>query len=134
MGGPGSGHSSKRTTLPRAARPGWLKRMDGRSTLTRELHERLAAIADDLGGLDQVSAIERSLIERFIHSEGLAAQIEEAARDGEDFDCARYLALVDRVVRIAQALGLRRRMKPTEDLHAYMRRKAAEKEGGVGGS
>jgi len=116
VGGPTSGVSKKRTAVPRAAQPGWLKRMDQRSRVARALHERLAIIGEDLGGLDQLSGIQRSLLERFLHAEALAAELEERARNGQPFDVGRYLAITDRVVRLAHSLGLQRRPRNAKTL------------------
>jgi len=85
--------------------------MDQRSRIARALHERLAVIGDDLGGLPELSGIQRSLLDRFVHAEALAAQIEERARKGEPFDTGQYLAVVDRVLRLGQTLGLHRKAK-----------------------
>lgn len=111
VGGPTSGVSKKRTVVPRAARPGWLQRMDQRSRVARALHDRLAVIGDDLGGLTELTGIQRSLLDRFVHAEALATQIEDRARAGEPFDTGQYLAVVDRVLRLGQALGLQRKAK-----------------------
>lgn len=111
MGGPSSGVSRKRSVLPRRARPGWLRRMDQRSRVARALHDRLLVIGDDLGGLAELSGIQRSLLDRFLHAEALAAQIEERARNGEPFDTGQYLAIVDRVLRLGSTLGLQRKAK-----------------------
>lgn len=116
MGGQGSGISRKRTMVPRRSRPRWLKRMDQRSAVARAMHERLATIGDDLGGLDQMSGIQRSILERFIHTEALAAEVEKAVRDGEPFDCGKYLAITDRVLRLGQTLGLNRKAKRVPSL------------------
>lgn len=90
--------------------------MDQRSRVARALHERLAVIGDDLGGIDQMSGIQRSLLERFIHAEALAVEIEDRARKGEPFDTGQYLTIVDRVLRIGQTLGLHRKAKQVPTL------------------
>jgi hypothetical protein len=111
MGGRMSGTSRKRRTLPRVARPGWLKRMDQRSRIARALHDRLALIGDDLGGLDAMSGLTRSVLERFVHVEALLQQHEQSAREGKAFDMQAYLALYDRVLRTASTLGFERRKR-----------------------
>jgi len=125
MGGRGSGVTRKRTTLPKRVRPGWLKRMDQRSRVARGLHDRLHQIGDDMGGADNMPALARSLTERFVHVEALVQQHEQAAREGKPFDTQAYLALLDRVVRIASTLGLERRARPVPNLHEYMAAKAS---------
>lgn len=132
MGGQGSGQrpgggqlKPHRAQLPRKLRPGWLKRMDQRSRIAQTLHARLAEIGGDLGGIEDLTGIQRSLLERFIHAEALAAQIEERARDGCEFDVSQYLAIADRVLRIGQTLGLHRKAKRVPSLAE----KLAEQEG-----
>lgn len=122
MGAKGSGTSRKRVTVPKYARPGWLRRMDQRSRTARALSTRLVGIADDLGGLDHLSGIQRSLLERFIHAEALAVNLEENARDGTEFDIGHYLAVVDRVVRLGQTLGLTRVAKRVPSLQELLSR------------
>ncbi len=90
--------------------------MDRRFALARSLEQRMLTIGDDLGGLDTLSGIQRSLLERFIHVEALAVKIEGTARAGEPFDTSQYLAAVDRVLRLGQTLGLHRVPKRTPSL------------------
>jgi hypothetical protein len=134
MGGPGSGPPSgsgqlkpHKARLPKRQRPGWLKRMDQRSRIAQMLHSRLATISDDLGGLPELTGIQASLLERFVHAEALAAQIEERARNGSEFDVAQYLAITDRVLRLGVALGLHRKAKRVPTLPEYIAQKAHEK-------
>jgi hypothetical protein len=120
VGGKRSGVSRKRAVVPKYARPGWLRRMDQRSRAARALSTRLLGIADDLGGLEHLSGIQRSLLERFIHAEALAVSLEESARGGEEFELAHYLAVVDRVVRLGMTLGLTRAAKRMPTLREYI--------------
>jgi hypothetical protein len=118
--------SRKRKTLPARARPGWLKRGDGRSVLYRALHTRLAELGEQYGGLDALSAMERSLIERVVHVEALIGQAELQMRSGKQVSIQNYLALVDRLHGIGKTLGLKRVVKQAEKLHDYMARRASE--------
>jgi hypothetical protein len=129
MSGKAGMTSRKRKTLPARARPGWLKRGDGRSQIYRALHDRLAELGEQYGGLESLSAMERSLIERVIHVEALIGQFEIHMRAGKTVDVQRYLALIDRLHGIGKTLGLKRVAKPTETLHgalAALRAKPAE--------
>jgi hypothetical protein len=109
----------RKARLPRQMRPGWLKRMDQRTLVAKSLHDRMAGISDDLGGMAELSCIQHSILERFIHSEAIAQQIEERARNGQEFDLGQYLAVVDRVQRLGQTLGLRRVAKQLSPLEQY---------------
>lgn len=110
----------RKARLPRQMRPGWLRRMDQRTLVAKSLHERLAGIAADMGGMDSLSCIQHSLLERFIHTEAVAAQIEERARNGEEFDLGQYLAVVDRVQRLGATLGLHRIARKVPTLQEYL--------------
>ncbi len=127
MGGKGSGQqtSVRAKRLPRTLRPGWMKRMDQRFRVARQLNERLAGVGTDLGGLEQLTTIERAMVERFIHTDALASQIEERARSGQAFDVGQYLTVVDRVLRIGQVLGTQRRARPLPRALEYAAQVAA---------
>jgi hypothetical protein len=99
--------------------------MDQRSRVARALHDRLQAIGADFGGLDELSALQRSLLERAVHVEGLIEQHEARIRQGGEFNPADYLALLDRLVRLSVTLGIERRAKPLQDLRTYLASKAA---------
>ena len=117
MGGSGSGVlSPRRIRLPRKFRPGWLRQIDQRTRVAQQLNERMAGIADDLGGLEALSTIQRALLERFVHVDALASQAETQVRSGQPIDLARYLALTDRVWRLGTTLGMHRAPKPRASL------------------
>jgi hypothetical protein len=102
--------------------------MDQRSRVARALHDRLAVIGDDLGGLGELSGIQRSLLDRFIHVEALATQIEDRARAGESFDTGQYLAVVDRVLRLGMALGVSRKAKRVPTLAEVLAQQSGPQE------
>jgi hypothetical protein len=94
--------------------------MDQRSSLARQLHSRLLGISDDQGGSEAMSVIARSLAERYVHAEALAVAIEARAAAGEQFDTPQYLAILDRLARLGQALGLERKARPVQSLAEYI--------------
>lgn len=116
MGGKNSGTSRKRTTLPNRYRPNWLTKLDQRSALARGLHDHIVGIADDLGGIESLSVIQRDLTQRYVHACALATEIEGKAREGQPFDTGQLLAIYDRITRLAQAIGIQRRQRPVRDL------------------
>ena len=118
--------SPRKAKLPRHLRPGWLKRMDQRLSQAKQLNERMAGIGNDLGGLDNLSAIENVLVEKLVHVNALASQIEERARAGQPFDVNQYLCVVDRVLRLGQVLGTQRRARPVPRALEYAAQVAAE--------
>ncbi|MBS0375322.1 MAG: hypothetical protein JSR73_12145 [Proteobacteria bacterium] len=102
-----------KTVLPTKARPGWLTKMDQRSALARALLARLSAVEAQLG---ELTPIERSLAERWIHMEAMTIRMETDMRDGKDFDVGKYLATIDRLHGLARTLGLKRRANSAKTL------------------
>jgi hypothetical protein len=107
----GQGESRKRATVPVKFRPLWLKRSDQRRTEIRVLTARMAAIASDLGGYEDLSSVRQSLLERFAHCEGLILGIESRARESKPIDLQAYLALIDRLIRLSVTIGLDRKSR-----------------------
>lgn len=117
VGGKGSGGARpvnpRKAQLPAKYRPGWLKRMDQRSEIARALNGRLIEITQQLGGFDDLSPMELSLIDRWIHIEAMASQFELRVREQQmkPAEVPTYLALVDRLHGIGKSLGLRRKAR-----------------------
>lgn len=108
MAGKVGGIRRKRIKLPKAARAGWMSRQDNRERDARERNAHYVSIATDLGGIENLSMLKRSLLERFIHAQAIVAQIEGDMRECRSVDIAHYVMVTDRVIRLAQALGLDR--------------------------
>lgn len=116
---PGVMHK-RRSRLRQRVVPGWTGRLDGRGAVARAIKVRELELHAHLG--EDVSAIERSLLERLLHVEMLAAKQEFLATTGAaTFDVEQYLAIVDRVVRLSSVVGLRPRARLADDLDAYLR-------------
>jgi hypothetical protein len=83
-------------------------------------------LADDLGGLDRLSAMERELIE---NTAILGAMLKDAAAaylSGESVDLAEFMALTNAQRRLLADLGLERRLRDvTPDLSMIIREAAA---------
>jgi hypothetical protein len=85
--------------------------LDGRTTVAKAVDRMTAAIHRDLGGIDQLSAIERSLVGAYV---GMALALEDMnARlaAGEAIDRAVHAQSTSTLVRIASRLGLQRRAR-----------------------
>ena len=87
-------------------------RAEHRSLASNGTFDRLVSdIEDDLGGRDQLSAIERTLIEGYAGA-AVALQDMNARRTlGQPVDLSQHAQAVSAMVRIASRLGLHRRMK-----------------------
>jgi hypothetical protein len=121
--------SGKGTTLPKRLRPGGLRSLDGRSAVYRELHTDYLSVADQLGGEEQLSPVQRWLAESLVFSNAWRRRLEHEAIKTKALDVQRYVALVDRVHGITKTLGLRRVPKPAQTMEgalAALREKAAD--------
>lgn len=125
----------KRQTVPTLYRPNFMALMDGRLEITKALHARYDAIATDLGGIDALSTIQRSLLERFIWLEASVSKLE--AEMGTASDAVLAAAIMDKWTRacasllnFAKTLGLHR-IKKKVDLKDYIANGHADGAGGV---
>src|SRR4029450_6286737 len=66
----------KAATLPAKFNPNFVDTLDGRSLLARALRQRFQAIAGDLGGECELSALKSSLLERLVWLEAMLSKIE----------------------------------------------------------
>jgi len=123
MGGPGSGVSKKRKTLPRQFRRGAIAKADQRAREVRVYVDRLRQLHEDQGGESQLPATLHSVAERFVFTESIVAKIEAAAWNGGAVEYERYFAAVTTLLRLADRLGYQRRARPLPSLHEYLRSK-----------
>jgi hypothetical protein len=98
----------------------------------------IAEIEKDLGGHDQLSAIERSLVEGYGSSALLLQNLTYRLARGEDISIAEHATTCSAMVRIASRLGLKRVAKDinaTPDLQSYLAQEAdaAEHSNGLNG-
>src|SRR5262249_24545049 len=70
-----------------------------------------AAIEADLGGADQLSAIERNLIQAFAGAAVTLHHLNARLMAGEEINLAQHAQAVTAMVRVASRLGLQRRQK-----------------------
>ncbi len=102
------------------------------------LREREAEILRDLGGEAGASAVRRELVTRFVQAsaiaDSLAANIViggvSTAKGRTRAATTTFLAVLDRIQRLAQTIGLERRAKPTAGIREWadraLREQAAE--------
>lgn len=90
------------------------------------LCEREAAIFSDLGGAEEVSTTKRELIVRFVQASAIADQLAgqivqggvTSAKGRPRAAVSLYLQVIDRVHRLAVAIGLERQSRPVHPLDA----------------
>lgn len=122
--------------LPRSYEQGFLNKLDRRTEIARQLKHSYTAIADDLGGEEQLSHVKRSLVERFVFLEAVLQGIErniaqtrinaveEVAKDparreelqreavkAEAELISRWIQAVNSAQGLAKVLGTERRAK-----------------------
>ena len=112
--------------MPDKHSPGWLETLDHRTALARDLHARYREVCKDLGGVDSLSYMQRSLIERGIWLEYWLANQERELATGGDFDVSRWIQAANSLQGIYSRLGLERRQRDVPDLREYLRRREAE--------
>ena len=71
----------------------------------------MTAIEADLGGADQLSAIERNLIQAFAGAAVTLHHLNARLMAGEEINLAQHAQAVSAMVRVASRLGLQRRQK-----------------------
>jgi hypothetical protein len=119
-----AGASPTKRRSKKATRPQLLTRssLDGRTNAARYFDKLAADIEADLGGRDQLSAIERALVEAFAGSYVSLCHLNAQLALGQPIDLSQHSQCVGAMVRVASRLGLQRRAKdvgPT--LSEYLR-------------
>jgi hypothetical protein len=79
----------------------------------------------DLGGRDQLSTVERALIQGFAGSAVIVHHLNARllTLDGDDIDLAAHASAISAMVRVATRLGTRRRAAASPTLGQYLRGK-----------
>jgi hypothetical protein len=104
-----------------------LEGVDGRSATARRFRDIIAALVTDQGGLDRMSEARFQLIRRFAAASVLAEAMEARLANGEQIEIAEHAQLVSSLVRLAQRIGIDRRLKNvTPHLHDYLETVDAE--------
>jgi len=124
----------KRIALPTKFKPGFLNGLDGRTELAQALKLRFDDISYDLGGIEELSAIKASLLERFIWLEATLSKIEaDLANTGDAKTAAdvmtRWIQGCNLLLGIARTLGMERQVKSV-DLKTYVKGKIKVKRNG----
>jgi hypothetical protein len=97
----------------KATRPQLLvrSRLDGRTNAAKYFDRLVADIEADLAGRDQLSAIERQLIEAFAGAATTLQHLNTQLALGQPIDVSQHAQCVGAMVRVAARLGLARRAK-----------------------
>ena len=103
-----------------------LASLDGRTAAAKLVRELIAAIADDLGGSEQLTEGTRQLVQRAAVLGAFIEDCEARWIGGEEFETNEYLAAINAQRRVLATIGLDRRAKDiTPSLAAYIATKRA---------
>jgi hypothetical protein len=97
--------------------------LDGRTNAAKVFDRLCADIEADLGGRDQLSTIEVTLIEAYAGAAVTLNHLNTQLALGQPIDLSQYAQAVSAMVRVASRLGLKRQPKPVESLSDYLARK-----------
>jgi hypothetical protein len=122
----------KQNKLPERYSKNFLAKMDGRIELARELKAAFEEVTNDLGGIDTLSHMNRSLCERFVFLEavlrGLELQMAEEGTKQSKVDAgqllSRWIQGLNSLTGLARTLGLERRARKVDDLRSYVASKS----------
>src|SRR5262249_28620682 len=80
--------------------------LDGRTHAARKFDSTVAGIASDLGGADQLSTVQRNLIEAFAGASALLNHMNAQLLSGQTVNMVEYAQAGSLMVRIAARLGI----------------------------
>jgi len=114
----------KADTLPAKNTPGFLQDIDGRTKIYELLREAHSEILQDLGGEDNLSHVQRCLVERFTFLEFTLRSIEQkiASNPKESAEMlSRWIQGLNTLSGLAKTIGLGRKGKKVASLQTYIR-------------
>jgi hypothetical protein len=101
--------------------------LDGRTNSARQARALIAAIEDDLGGADRLSASERVLAARAGVATAMIEHLEAVWLSGRGLDVGAYSTLLNSVTRTLRTLGLKRQPRDiTPNLADYVAERATD--------
>jgi hypothetical protein len=91
--------------------------LDGRTQAARLFDHLVASIEADLGGRNELTAIEQTLVRAYASAAITIENLNARLLSGEEIDFAHHSQCVSAMVRVASRLGLQRRAKPVLGIH-----------------
>lgn len=95
--------------------------LDGRRVAAKAFDSLARQIHTDLGGTDQLSAIELALVEAFVGASMTLDALNAKLLLGEKVDLAQHAQMSSTMVKIASRLGLQRRARNITSLDDLLR-------------
>ena len=104
-------------------RPAALPDVDHRSTWARRLRDLIALHTSDLGGEDNISQAEKSILRRAsvmtVELERMEVTFAEAG-EAQPAQLQLYQTTANSLRRLLESIGLQRRARPVETLEEYL--------------
>jgi hypothetical protein len=122
----------KPRTMPDRYRPGWLMAVDRRFAPAKIAEAQLQALAEALGGVDELTPQQRALCERATWLHIRLQQMEQQYLAGEGLDAPEYTMLVGSLTSVFRLLGIHRRPRLLPRALDYAAQVAAQSSGGAG--
>ena len=114
----------KLSDMPKFFQEGWFGRLHKGSEIFRHLNTSYEQILADMGGIEKITRLELTIIERLIFAEYLCRKKEVELLESEDFtdeNVAAVTRLGSLVQSLAQKLGVTRRAdSDTDSLKEYL--------------
>jgi hypothetical protein len=112
--------------IPHKFQRGFLGNFDQRTVIYQHLNDGYLEIMDDLGGKENLTHIQISMVEKYIFLEFMIRYLEQriAQNPKKTKLLGRWISAVNRLSGLANILGLERRARPVEsNLKIYMKEK-----------
>lgn len=114
------GRPRKEAVIPGEFAPGWIAAMDSRTAIAQDMQARFSEVCADMGGLEALSYMQRSLIERGLWLEYWLGQQERGLALGQTFDVGKWVQAANGLQGIWAKLGLERKARDVTGLHDYL--------------
>lgn len=102
--------------------------LDGRTRAARTVRDLVASIETDLGGTDEVSAMQAQLVRRAAVLGALLESQEAGWAAGDGIDAGEYLPALNAQRRVLDTLGIHRKPRQIpQGLHEYLANKDRER-------
>ncbi len=121
----------KLSELPTFYMEHFLQRIDKRSELWFHLNRSYQQIVEDLGGIEKISSMELTLIDRLIFLIFIVRKREVSLFESEDYSKESVLEvrqLGNQITSLCSRLGITRRQDQAVDLAEYLKRNKEDEE------
>lgn len=116
--------ATKKNSIPSKYKRGFIQSLDGRTGIAQEMRDRYTAMTNDLGGVNNLSYAQRSLVERSLWLEYFISVQEAALALGlnESFDVGQWIQASNAIQGIYSKLGLQRVAKQAPGISELIKR------------